>query len=143
MEGRDRAPAQGPDPRDPGDPRDKRVPGLCPKVWFRVRETILFTLRPVPDRPRPPGRPWVVPGPSPGGVFKTKILFLRRIKAPAGALNTKTEFWGKIKAPAGALNTQTEFLRKIKAPAGTYKACRCLILYNRLSCLYIKDRLLL
>ena len=62
-----------------------------------------------------------------GGVFKTKILFLRKIKAPAGALNTKTEFFEKIKAPAGALNTQTEFLRKIKAPAGTYKACRFLI----------------
>ena len=39
--GRVCAPAQGPDQRDPGDPRDPR---MCPKVWFRVRETILFHL---------------------------------------------------------------------------------------------------
>ena len=55
---------------------------------------------------------------APGGMFKTKILFLRKIKAPAGALNTQTEFFRKIKAPAGAPNTKSEFLRKIKAPAG-------------------------
>ena len=36
------------DNRDPVDP----VP--CPKVWFRLRETILFALWPAPDRPRPP-----------------------------------------------------------------------------------------
>ena len=112
MEGRVRAPAQGPDPGDPLDNRDHRDPLMCPKVWFRVRETILFPLRPVPDRPRPPGRSWVVPGPSPGplgqlwevleelweapgGMFKAKVLFLRKIKAPAGALNTQTEFFGK------------------------------------------------
>ena len=55
---------------------------------------------------------------APGGMFETKMLFLRKIKAPAGTLNTKTEFLRKTKAPAGTLNTKTEFLRKIKAPAG-------------------------
>ena len=28
------------------DPLDPRDPRLCPKVWFRVRETILFALWP-------------------------------------------------------------------------------------------------
>ena len=34
------------DCRDLVDPVD---PVACPKVWFRVRETILFTLRPAPN----------------------------------------------------------------------------------------------
>ena len=148
--------------------------GSVPKYGF-VYAKPYFSLSGRP--PTAPGRPWVVPGPSPGplgqlwevleelweapgGMFKTKICFVRKIKAPAGMQNTKSEFvlkikapagapttksevLRKIKAPAGAPNTQAEFFWKIKAPAGMYEAWPFLILYNILSCLYMKGCLVL
>ena len=55
------------DPLDRVDPVD---PVLCPKVWFRVRETILFTLWPAPR-----------PGCLPGCLFEIyKIYTIRSAK---------------------------------------------------------------
>ena len=61
------------------DQLDPLDPALCPKVWFCVRETILFPPEASPGpglaRPGPEGRPWEDLGElweATVGMFKTK-----------------------------------------------------------------------
>ena len=66
MLGRVRAPAQGPYPLISLDILDILDPGMCPKVGFRVHETILFSPEacPGPDLALSSlgGGPWEAPG---------------------------------------------------------------------------------
>ena len=96
-------------PRNPADPGD---PGESSETFISDNPSITFGQKVGKAPPRNGSRGlWRPRGPlgqlwevleelweAPGGMFKTKILFLRKIKAPAGMQNMNMEFLGKIKA---------------------------------------------
>ena len=114
------------DPRDSRDPRENSETFIfeCPSITFgqkvgkappRIGSGTLWRSR------GPLGQLWEVLEElweAPGGMFKTKILFLRKIKAPVGTLNTKAECLGKIKSPCGSAKYTDGVFEENKSPCG-------------------------